>query len=108
MYFISGGFADQIGPTEGNTYIIKGEGDSVTLSCTYETNSNNVYLFWYRQYPNREPQYLLQKGARAGSYENIADRRFQSTTSKTSTELITDNAALSDSALYYCALQAAQ
>ncbi len=108
MHFISGGFADKIEPKEGDTNIIKEEGESVTLSCTYETNSNNVWLYWYRQYPNGEPQFLLLKGARLQGGENIADHRFRSTTSQTSTELITDKAALSDSALYYCALRVAQ
>jgi len=104
-YYISGGFADKIGPKDGNTNVIKEEGESVTLSCTYETNSNDIWLYWFRQYPKGEPQYLLLKGARSQSYENIPDRRFRSTTSKSSTELIIDKAALSDSALYYCALR---
>ncbi len=108
MHFISGGFADKIEPREGNTNIIKEEGEFVTLSCTYDVASNNVWLYWYRQYPNGEPQFLLLKGARSQSYENIADQRFRSTTSQSSTELITDKAALSDSALYYCALRVAQ
>uniref|UniRef100_A0A8C1EAC8 T-cell receptor alpha/delta variable 23.0.1 n=2 Tax=Cyprinus carpio TaxID=7962 RepID=A0A8C1EAC8_CYPCA len=97
---VSGGFADRIGSSEGVTKIIREEGESVTLSCTYETNSNDIWLYWYRQYPNREPEYLLYKG-------NIADKRFRSTTSQSSTELIIEKAALSDSALYYCALRVA-
>ncbi|KAL0201044.1 hypothetical protein M9458_004231, partial [Cirrhinus mrigala] len=39
--------------------------------------------------------------------KNIADQRFRSTTSRTSTELIIGKADLSDSALYYCALRVA-
>uniref|UniRef100_A0A8C1N6Q6 Ig-like domain-containing protein n=2 Tax=Cyprinus carpio TaxID=7962 RepID=A0A8C1N6Q6_CYPCA len=93
----------RIGPREGDTNIIREEGESVTLSCTYETTSNNIWLFWYRQYPNREPEYILYKGARSWSSENIPDG-FQSTTSWSSTELTILKAALSDSALYYCAL----
>ncbi len=76
------------------------------MSCLYDTSSEYVYLYWYRQYPNKEPEYLLYKGARSwSSYENIPDTRFQSTTSDTSTELIIDSVILSDSALYYCALR---
>ncbi len=66
--------------------------------------SENVYLYWYKQYPNKEPEYLLYKGARSWSNEDIPDR-FQSTTSRTSTELIIKSVSLSDSALYYCALR---
>jgi len=99
-------FSDSIGPSEENT-ITKEEGESVKLSCTYETNSNYVWLYWFRQYPNGEPQYLLWKGARSesGNRGRSSDHRFQSTTSQTSTELIINKADLSDSALYYCALR---
>ncbi len=76
----------------------------MTLSCTFETDSNYIWLYWYRQYPNREPEYILYKGARSRSQEDIPDG-FQSTTSQSSTELTIVKAALSDSALYYCALR---
>ncbi len=75
----------------------------MTLS-TYETSSNTIDLYWYRQYPKREPEYLLEKGARSWTNEHIPDG-FQSTTSQSSTELIINSVTLSDSALYYCALR---
>ncbi len=77
----------------------------MTLSCTYETNSNNIWLYWYRQYPNREPEYILYKGARSWSSDEDIPDGFQSTTSQSSTELIIISVTLSDSALYYCALR---
>ncbi len=80
----------------------------MTLSCTYETNSNDILLYWYRQYPNREPEYILYKRARSPSSEEDIPDGFQSTTSQSSTELIIVKAALTDSALYYCALRVAQ
>ncbi|KAL0201050.1 hypothetical protein M9458_004237, partial [Cirrhinus mrigala] len=56
--------ADQIGP---NKYanIISTEGESLTLSCSYDTTSSYVELSWYRQYLNKEPQYLIRKYARS-------------------------------------------
>ncbi len=77
----------------------------MTLSCTFETNSNNIWLYWYRQYPNKEPEYLLFKGARSRSSDEDIPDGFQSTTSQSSTELIIISVTLSDSALYYCALR---
>ena len=97
--------ADQIGPNK-ETLIIKKEDEIVTLSCSYDTSSNYVYLYWYRQYANSEPQYLIFKPARSASTSgNPSDPRFQSTTSQTSTELKITGVTLSDSALYYCALR---
>uniref|UniRef100_A0A9J7XX05 T-cell receptor alpha/delta variable 26.0 n=2 Tax=Cyprinus carpio TaxID=7962 RepID=A0A9J7XX05_CYPCA len=96
---------DSIEPKD-KANIIRSEGESVTLSCTYDTSSTYAMLYWYRQFPNREPQYLLRKGARSWSNsEDIPDRRFQSITSESSTELTIDSVTLSDSALYYCALR---
>ncbi|KAL0146776.1 hypothetical protein M9458_057918, partial [Cirrhinus mrigala] len=67
------------------------ETETVKLSCSYSADSDYIWLYWYRQYPNREPQYLLYKGARSYSYEDTSDDRFHSATSHTSTELtITD------------------
>uniref|UniRef100_A0A8C2F336 T-cell receptor alpha/delta variable 23.1.3 n=1 Tax=Cyprinus carpio TaxID=7962 RepID=A0A8C2F336_CYPCA len=94
---VPGAFADSIEPKD-KANIIRSEGESVTLSCTYDTSSTYAMLYWYRQFPNREPQYLLRKGARSWN------TRFQSITSQTSTELTIDSVTLSDSALYYCAL----
>ncbi len=80
----------------------------MTLSCTYETNNNDILLYWYRQYPNKEPEYILWKGARSRSSDGDIPDGFQSTTSQSSTELTIVKAALTDSALYYCALRVAQ
>uniref|UniRef100_A0A671KG17 Ig-like domain-containing protein n=1 Tax=Sinocyclocheilus anshuiensis TaxID=1608454 RepID=A0A671KG17_9TELE len=96
--------ADQIRPNQ-ETSVIKEE-ETVTLSCTYDTSSSYVYLYWYRQYPNGELRYLLFKPARSGSASGSPDDpRFQSTTSQTSTKLTITDVTLSDSALYYCALR---
>ncbi len=97
--------ADQIGPNKGAN-VISTEEESVRLSCTYDTSSRDVRLYWYRQYLNEEPQYLIWKEARGWSRTGTpADPRFRSTTSESSTELIISGVTLSDSALYYCALR---
>ncbi|ROL43679.1 T-cell receptor alpha chain V region HPB-MLT [Anabarilius grahami] len=98
--------ADNIEPDKEREKNTK-ETETVKMSCSYSTNSEYIYLYWYRQYPNKEPQYLLRKGARSWSsyYEHTSDDRFQSTTSQTSTELTITDVRLSDSALYYCALR---
>uniref|UniRef100_A0A672Q6S5 Ig-like domain-containing protein n=1 Tax=Sinocyclocheilus grahami TaxID=75366 RepID=A0A672Q6S5_SINGR len=80
----------------------------LTDSCSYDTSSSFVSLYWYRQFSNTQPEYILRKGGRSETYENIPDpHRFGSTTSQKSTSLTIKSVTLSDSALYYCALRVA-
>uniref|UniRef100_A0A8C1N950 T-cell receptor alpha/delta variable 23.1.4 n=1 Tax=Cyprinus carpio TaxID=7962 RepID=A0A8C1N950_CYPCA len=96
--------ADQISPNK-DAVVIK-EDETVTLSCSYDTSSSYVRLYWYRQYPNEELSYLIYKAARSsGGDGSPSDPRFQSATSHTSTEFTIRSVTLSDSALYYCALR---
>uniref|UniRef100_A0AAY5F0E4 Ig-like domain-containing protein n=1 Tax=Electrophorus electricus TaxID=8005 RepID=A0AAY5F0E4_ELEEL len=98
--------ADQIGPNQDqDTEVFHEEGKSVTLECSYDSTNQYVDIYWYRQHPNKAPQYLLHKPARSSlSPGHISDRRFSSTTSDTSTQLTINGLTLADTALYYCAL----
>uniref|UniRef100_A0A673M3N8 T-cell receptor alpha/delta variable 23.1.4 n=1 Tax=Sinocyclocheilus rhinocerous TaxID=307959 RepID=A0A673M3N8_9TELE len=104
-YFIVLGVmtADQIRPNQ-ETIVIKKEDETVTLSCTYDTSSSYVRLYWYKQYLNEELHYLIYKYSEGGG-GSPSDPRFQSTTPQSSTELTITGVTLSDSALYYCALR---
>ncbi|XP_035392383.1 uncharacterized protein LOC118242986 [Electrophorus electricus] len=104
---VSGVFCDdQIGPKQNQDIeVFHHEGQPVTLECSYESSSQNVYLYWYRQYPNKAPQYLLYKGARSQSGEHTSDGRFSSATTERSTQLTISGLTLADTALYYCALR---
>uniref|UniRef100_A0A672PJP1 T-cell receptor alpha/delta variable 23.3.8 n=1 Tax=Sinocyclocheilus grahami TaxID=75366 RepID=A0A672PJP1_SINGR len=94
-------------PDKEKNFITK-ETETVKLSCSYSTTSNDVRLYWYRQYLHGEIMFLAYKGARSLSAANTADDRFHATTTHTSTELTITDVRLSDSALYYCALRVAQ
>eukprot|EP00063_Salmo_salar_P068441 XP_014043276.1 PREDICTED: uncharacterized protein LOC106596514 [Salmo salar] len=85
--------------------VISTEGKPVTLSCSYDACSEYLRLYWYKHYPNQAPQFLLYKGARSWRSEHITDKRYKSTTSWTSTELVITSLTLADTALYYCALR---
>uniref|UniRef100_A0A8C1QV94 Ig-like domain-containing protein n=1 Tax=Cyprinus carpio TaxID=7962 RepID=A0A8C1QV94_CYPCA len=85
--------ADQIWPNK-DAVVIK-EDENVALSCSY---TGSGYAYWYRQYPNKELQYLIYFG-------QATSGRFRMTRSQTSTELTITGVTLSDSALYYCALR---
>ncbi|KAI5085167.1 putative immune-type receptor 4a isoform 2 precursor, partial [Silurus meridionalis] len=105
--FTAGISADKIGPAVKDVNIIMKETDTVTLKCSYETNSDYIDLYWYKQYPNSTPQFLLYKGARSRSSKETTpdDHRLESETSRDSTKLIIRGLKLTDSALYHCALQ---
>uniref|UniRef100_A0AAY5L4A2 Ig-like domain-containing protein n=1 Tax=Esox lucius TaxID=8010 RepID=A0AAY5L4A2_ESOLU len=81
------------------------EGHSVTLNCTYTTSSPGPLLYWYRHFSNQAPTFMLFEGAKSMSgYGKIADKRYKSTTSDTSTELVIQQLTLSDTGFYYCAV----
>ncbi|KAH1182237.1 hypothetical protein KIL84_009991 [Mauremys mutica] len=89
------------------------EGDAVTLTCSYDTSSTGyVYLYWYRQFPNQAPQYILFRGVKEARDEsNTADfakERFSSQATDSSTVLSITALELADTAVYYCALDVTQ
>uniref|UniRef100_A0A3B3Q635 Ig-like domain-containing protein n=1 Tax=Paramormyrops kingsleyae TaxID=1676925 RepID=A0A3B3Q635_9TELE len=83
------------------------EGMRVTLDCGYETTAT-LYLFWYKQYPNESPKYILRRekfgeGDTAPGYKERFDASLN--TSAKTVPLTVQNVQLSDSAVYYCALR---
>ncbi|KAK3517147.1 hypothetical protein QTP86_017499 [Hemibagrus guttatus] len=83
------------------------EGDNVTLSCRYETTvTANTNLQWYRQYPKSKPEFLLFIYANGRKSESLPPRlSAEVAQNNNQVDLIISSAAVSDSALYYCALR---
>uniref|UniRef100_A0A671PE28 Ig-like domain-containing protein n=1 Tax=Sinocyclocheilus anshuiensis TaxID=1608454 RepID=A0A671PE28_9TELE len=86
------------------------EADQVTLICNYTTKTTNadVYLFWYKQLPNKSPIFILNKYPFSeGITEPDFKKRFSATLDSTSrtVPLMIKNLRVSDSAVYYCALR---
>uniref|UniRef100_A0A669D2L1 Ig-like domain-containing protein n=1 Tax=Oreochromis niloticus TaxID=8128 RepID=A0A669D2L1_ORENI len=84
------------------------EGGTVTLHCQYESSSSQPSLFWYKQDGNNSPKFILSRVS--GDDGNTAaefKERFSSTldSSIRSVPLKIQKLQLSDSAVYYCALQ---
>ncbi|KAI4897543.1 hypothetical protein NFI96_002496 [Prochilodus magdalenae] len=80
------------------------EGQTVTLSCSYEKAS---YLFWYRQYPGSRPEYLLSivQSTKSVSYATPRFPRLDGAVNGSVVDLEISSAAVSDSVLYCCALR---
>uniref|UniRef100_A0A669CPU3 Ig-like domain-containing protein n=1 Tax=Oreochromis niloticus TaxID=8128 RepID=A0A669CPU3_ORENI len=82
-------------------------GGTVTLGCLYNVSiTTNYYLFWYKQDGNNSPKFLLSR-FKVGEGKTEAGDRFSSTldSSNRSVPLKIQKLQLSDSAVYYCALQ---
>ncbi|KAK2822917.1 hypothetical protein Q5P01_022982 [Channa striata] len=93
--------------TQTRADVTAAEGDDVTLDCTFQTSvSSAAYLFWYKQEMNDFPKYMLRRFST--SRENAPEfpsNRFHATINGTSVPLTIEKLHLSDSAVYYCALQ---
>ncbi|KAI5086829.1 hypothetical protein C0J45_23246, partial [Silurus meridionalis] len=81
------------------------EGDDVTLSCNYKTTDPNTILYWYKQHPKSKPVFLLYIHESTKFKSNIPPRLdVEVDKNNKQVDLIIFSAAVSDSALYYCAL----
>ncbi|XP_035277645.1 uncharacterized protein LOC118229626 [Anguilla anguilla] len=97
---VDNSFQDEITPAAKEVHVL--EGSSVTLSCTYTAAAN--YLYWYRQYARSKPEFLIRV---AGTLSKKDEKgRFNVTNDKDNKHVHLEfTAEVTDSALYYCALQ---
>ncbi|KAI5614955.1 hypothetical protein C0J50_10945 [Silurus asotus] len=73
------------------------EGDDVILPCNLTTTTGD-YVQWYRQYPKSRPVFLNS------NYISAAEKQ-PGNADKKPEDLKISSAAVSDSAVYYCALR---
>ena len=78
-------------------------GQSVTLSCRYETSWSVYYLYWYKQLPSGQMTYVIRQGSEA---TNARKERYSVNFKKAdkSISLTISALQLEDSAKYFCAL----
>uniref|UniRef100_A0A8C5B917 Ig-like domain-containing protein n=1 Tax=Gadus morhua TaxID=8049 RepID=A0A8C5B917_GADMO len=77
------------------------QGDGVTLSCNY---SSATSFFWYRQYPSSPSQFLIKEYMELSGFtlKKDSDKKIMF---HLEISLLISSAAVTDSALYYCALR---
>ncbi|NXH14603.1 TVA4 protein, partial [Bucco capensis] len=78
------------------------EGTAISINCSHPKISPSDYIFWYRQFPGRGPEFLVRavKGSQdvqspPGRLLVAADRRWSA--------LWLSRPRLGDAALYLCA-----
>ncbi|XP_054870631.1 uncharacterized protein LOC129349884 [Amphiprion ocellaris] len=79
------------------------EGSTVTLTYKYSQDVSNDYFFWYRQHSGKPPEFLIyhygtQNATKAGLSAAVSDDKKQ-------IRMKISSAAVSDSAVYYCAVR---
>ncbi|KAL7387526.1 hypothetical protein ABVT39_024910 [Epinephelus coioides] len=102
LYILTGVSCEELTPVKNEEYSL--EGSTVTLSYRYSKLSSSNYFFWYRQYPGKPPELLISHSA-SGTEGN---KQIPRLTIKVEGEQINMNissAAVTDSAVYYCAVR---
>ncbi|KTF75531.1 hypothetical protein cypCar_00031225 [Cyprinus carpio] len=91
--------------TPYSSYQFAVEGDSVTLSCSYTGSVRGLH--WYHQYTGSPPKFLI-----LDYYETVTEAdppvagvSIHHRKDNSSVDLKISSAAVTDSALYYCALE---
>uniref|UniRef100_A0A8C9W141 T-cell receptor alpha/delta variable 22.0 n=1 Tax=Scleropages formosus TaxID=113540 RepID=A0A8C9W141_SCLFO len=84
--------------------LLKEEGQSVSLECTFSTTSTYYNIHWYRQYPGTAPQFILRDKYSNDTVQEYK-KRFNTKLNTSSVPLTIEDVQLCDSAVYYCALR---
>uniref|UniRef100_A0A3B4ZMD4 Ig-like domain-containing protein n=1 Tax=Stegastes partitus TaxID=144197 RepID=A0A3B4ZMD4_9TELE len=81
------------------------EGSTVTLTCKY-TKGSADYFFWYRQHPGKPPEFLISHSESGELLLNpVPGRSVTVKKQETQMDLKISSAAVTDSAVYYCAVR---
>ncbi|KAG9338449.1 hypothetical protein JZ751_025853 [Albula glossodonta] len=96
-------FQDEISAVANTVHAV--EGNSVRPSCSYTASEiRSSYLHWYRQYPRSAPQFIILIHGSKDKEEKDGFTVKHDNQNK-SVNLDLSSAKVTDSALYYCALQ---
>uniref|UniRef100_A0A671KED7 Ig-like domain-containing protein n=1 Tax=Sinocyclocheilus anshuiensis TaxID=1608454 RepID=A0A671KED7_9TELE len=105
LFFAGASNADTITPDKTEEFAA--EGSNVKISCSY---SSALSLLWYRQYPGSASEFLVLivdsvKKTQISGVDYRLTTNIRKTEKQNHVDLIMSSAAVSDSALYYCALR---
>ncbi|KAK7159412.1 hypothetical protein R3I94_005668 [Phoxinus phoxinus] len=101
LLFIGNSSANTIQPLSSENHVFRGQ--NVILSCNYSVDVNN--LQWYRQYPGSRPEHLILITEYSDPPDPSLRLSAKATKESKRVDLMISSAEVSDSAVYYCALQ---
>uniref|UniRef100_A0A3B3ZZW4 Ig-like domain-containing protein n=1 Tax=Periophthalmus magnuspinnatus TaxID=409849 RepID=A0A3B3ZZW4_9GOBI len=83
------------------------QGHTATIQCTFKTLDSNPGLFWYKQENGGFPKYMMRrfKSGFADNSQEFKKPKFDAELMGTSFSLKIQDVDVTDSAVYYCALQ---
>ncbi|MEQ2296237.1 hypothetical protein AMECASPLE_022884 [Ameca splendens] len=100
---LTGVRCDQLTPMKNQESSLERSSVSLSYSLSREVLSND-YFFWYRQYPGEPPELLISHSASGvEGIKKVPKLKIQVT--KTQMDLQISSAAVTDSAVYYCAVK---
>ncbi|TRZ04259.1 hypothetical protein DNTS_029943, partial [Danionella cerebrum] len=87
------------------TSVVSTEGRNITLSCTVDTTAYSFH--WYQQMPGSQPEFLLLivRSTKTVVQASPPQPHMSITLSEKRVDLEISSASVSDSAMYYCALE---
>uniref|UniRef100_A0A673BW65 Ig-like domain-containing protein n=1 Tax=Sphaeramia orbicularis TaxID=375764 RepID=A0A673BW65_9TELE len=99
LFVPSGVDCEELSPVKNEESSL--EGNSVTLSYKYSKMMSGDYFFWYQQYPGKPPEFLI---SHLGT-QNASNHRLLVEAHGEKVQVQISSAAVSDSAVYYCAVR---
>ncbi|KAK7880362.1 hypothetical protein WMY93_032992 [Mugilogobius chulae] len=87
------------------------QGNTAKIECTFQTGDNTAYLYWYKQEGRGALGYMMQKTRSLSKWldtvksPELNDKRFEVEVQDNTFHLIIQDVDVTDSAVYYCALQ---
>ncbi|XP_065809416.1 uncharacterized protein [Labrus bergylta] len=94
---------EELTPVKNDEFSL--EGITVTLSYSYPELSTNDYFFWYRQHPGKQPQFIASQTSTGPLSISVSGLSVSMRQEEKQLDLQISSAALTDSAVYYCAVR---
>uniref|UniRef100_A0A672YEK2 Ig-like domain-containing protein n=1 Tax=Sphaeramia orbicularis TaxID=375764 RepID=A0A672YEK2_9TELE len=103
LFVPSGVDCEELSPVKNQESSLGGHAVTLTYKYSKTVSSANSF-FWYRQYPGKPPELLISHSPSGSTItENVSGLKIN--VEKNLISMSISSAAVSDSAVYYCALQ---